>query len=979
MNSRVRAWLGTLLLILTSFVSIPAATANGCGVSVGGPFDGGDGSSGSPFLVSTASQLASMETNACLTNGYHFKQTADIDLAGVTWTPLGTAFDFDGTYDGDFHTISNLTISSGDAVVNAGLFGTISGATIINLRVANADVTGSGESGVLAALVTNASTVTKIKIQNSSVETAAGRSAGAITGMTETGLSSISLVSVDADVTAGGNGGGLVGQVESGTATITNVYFSGSVAASGAYSGGIVGYGIAPVVSNAYSIGTITGGTAHRGGVIGDDGTSPDRGSVTDSFYLSSGVTPLDSAYGTAKNSAELSDIDTYPTWATTDDLGAVLDQTATEDWLVYPTINDGYPVLAWEIDAGFRNPRIFSANDFFTASSNQVVAATATTATYATKSADYLDWVLTDDAGTRAGAVWFKSRLDLSKDFEINAEVYLGDSDGGADGLAFVMQSSAATSLSTGGGLGFGSIVPALAVEFDTYPNGATTDHDHGTNDYWGIYNNPSVTGGSASTVQAVDPDNVVGTDKQFSLGNIEDDTWRAVRFTWVAETETYAASVDNNSDGDFLDAGEVLSKTGLALAGASSTFGDSPVYWGFTASTGGATNEQRVRFKQGAELLATSVANNAPAIEDESDEIFDVGGGSQTLDFTISDDQTTQAQWSVAATSSDTGKATVSAQITSATNARLTVVPAAVGSTTVTVTITDADGASASDVLTVTISSVPDAPTSLTATAGQLKADLSWTGSADPAGAAVTGYKIELNDGSGFITSTADTGSTATTATITSLLADTSYVFRVSAINALGTSSASTQSTSVVVFAPPAGPRPYEGPTDLAVAASAPSLGKGVAEGQNLVGIKAVFVGGVETSFELTDDGRLLFAIPDLTPGTYAVKFYIPANGLYLTQNIRIVESDPVTSPAFSSKVNAGSFKGYVAVYAKGYEGSRLSAKVGADWVIVPSVPAATNDLFRYVEFTGAGVDVAVRIYIDRVLVDTINLTTK
>ena len=82
--------------------------------------------------------------------------------------------------------------------------------------------------------------------------------------------------------------------------------------------------------------------------------------------------------------------------------------------------------------------------------------------------------------------------------------------------------------------------------------------------------------------------------------------------------------------------------------------------------------------------------------------------------------------------------------------------------------------------------------------------------------------------------------------------------------------------------------------------------------------------------------------------------------------------------TAPSVQ-KVNAGSFKGYVAVYAKGYEGHRLSAKVGKDWVIVPSIPAATNDLYRHVEFTGAGVDVAVRIYIDRVLVDTINLTTK
>ena len=79
---------------------------------------------------------------------------------------------------------------------------------------------------------------------------------------------------------------------------------------------------------------------------------------------------------------------------------------------------------------------------------------------------------------------------------------------------------------------------------------------------------------------------------------------------------------------------------------------------------------------------------------------------------------------------------------------------------------------------------------------------------------------------------------------------------------------------------------------------------------------------------------------------------------------------------TPASDAKVNAGSFKGYVAVYAKGYEGQRLSAKIGNDWVVVP---ALASNFERIVDFTGAGVDIAVRIYIDRVLMDTINLTTK
>ena len=90
----------------------------------------------------------------------------------------------------------------------------------------------------------------------------------------------------------------------------------------------------------------------------------------------------------------------------------------------------------------------------------------------------------------------------------------------------------------------------------------------------------------------------------------------------------------------------------------------------------------------------------------------------------------------------------------------------------------------------------------------------------------------------------------------------------------------------------------------------------------------------------------------------------------------------SDTITvgTVAAEQKVNAGSFKGYVAVYARGYEGQRLSAKIGNDWVIVdPIVNNESDDLHRTTDFTGAGVDIAVRIYIDRVLVDTINLTTK
>jgi len=119
---------------------------------------------------------------------------------------------------------------------------------------------------------------------------------------------------------------------------------------------------------------------------------------------------------------------------------------------------------------------------------------------------------------------------------------------------------------------------------------------------------------------------------------------------------------------------------------------------------------------------------------------------------------------------------------------------------------------------------------------------------------------------------------------------------------------------------------------------------------------------------TFEQADDGVDAAAAADGDAGTDDIDLEV--------EFIVTVGSAPV-----DQKVNAGSFKGYVAVYARGYEGSRLSAKVGKDWVVVPSIVnnQENGTLFRVVEFTGAGYDVAVRIYIDRVLVDTINLTTK
>jgi hypothetical protein len=955
-------------------IGVPAAFANGCGNGGpnGGPFDGGEGSAGSPFLVSTAGQLQDLDLGVCL--GYEFRQTNNIDLSGVTWTPIGTSADFTGKYDGGFHVISGLSVSG---ATNAGLFGTISAATIKNLILSGPVVSGSGNTGALVGYTRNGSTITKVLIQDGSV-TSTGNLAGGITGMTQGAQSSITLVAVDAAVSGAANAGGLVGQVESGSASITDVSFQGSVFAGGQSAGGIVGYGINQIIDKAYSIGTITGANNHRGGIIGL--SAGESASTTNSFFLDTGVTQLSSNYATAKTSTELKTLSTYSgaTWAITD--GASGDAVKpANNWVINEAINSSNPILAWQVGS-------VSSSDFLTAQSGgQVVAPTRVSATYAGVTREYLDWVLTDNAGNRAGAIWYKTRLNLSGDFEINAEIYLGDSNAGADGLAFVLQQNNTNSVTVGGGLGFNGIVPALAVEFDTYPNGVVTDHTDVTNDYWGIYNNPSVENGSAGIDQAVDPDNVAGTDVQFSLGDIEDGLWRAVRFSWVASSKTFQARIDNNRDGDFADSGELLSKTGLTLTGVRSTFGSNPVYAGFTASTGGLKSEQRVRFSSPTGLSARTFANNAPTIQDQSNQVIDLAGGAQNVDLTIADSATLQSQWRVSVSSSNTGVATATASITSATNARVALTPVAAGQSTVTVTVTDADGVSVSDsfvvTVTVTLAAVPGAATSITAAATDLSVNLSWTAPASDGGSPVTGYRVEysINAGANWSAQTANTGSSATTATFTGLTAGESYLFRLYTFNAVGNSVVSTVSNSVDIVAPVsnAPSAPYVAPTITGgfSIGTVPADKKVAFEitGTNLEEITRVTVGDIEVRIVSQTANKLNLELPALTPGPKDLTFFFIRGSL--TQKSAFVVSE-LSEKAAVSKVNAGLFKGFVALYAKGHEGKRFSAKVGKDWVVIPSLG---SNFERIVEFTGVGYELQVRIFIDRVLVDTISLTTK
>ncbi len=116
-------------------------------------FEGGDGTEENPYQVATAEQLNAVRNNLSA----YYIQTADIDLSGVEWEPIGNQryvtegnlhtpedVEFSGSFDGRGHKILNLTLRNNtDSWLNYGLFGYSKG-IIQNIRIENLDINING-------------------------------------------------------------------------------------------------------------------------------------------------------------------------------------------------------------------------------------------------------------------------------------------------------------------------------------------------------------------------------------------------------------------------------------------------------------------------------------------------------------------------------------------------------------------------------------------------------------------------------------------------------------------------------------------------------------------------------------------------------------------------------------------------------------------------------------------------------------------
>lgn len=291
----------------------------------------------SPYLISDAEDLKNFRDliNAEASSTLSARLTADIDLNSEEWIPIypasGYATEaFAGTFDGDGHTISGLSINSNKS--NQGLFGLINGAEIKNLNVCG-NVTSSNNyvGGIVGKI--QQGTVSNCSFSGSVTTTKIGGYAGGISGYAGNGVSqtaSISGCSNNADVN-GGVIGGIAGYAK--FSAITDCYNTGSVTGSG-HTGGIAGQIMNnTILENCYSAAEITGG-ANTGGIAGWNG-------VTDGIRNCYWTQPDDCCKGgTGTADANCSQI-TSP-----DGLRDKLGNAFSED---ISNINNGYPILNWQ------------------------------------------------------------------------------------------------------------------------------------------------------------------------------------------------------------------------------------------------------------------------------------------------------------------------------------------------------------------------------------------------------------------------------------------------------------------------------------------------------------------------------------------------------------------------------------------------------------------------------------------------------
>ena len=381
-----------LLLVLTMVFSLMPAALAADTLS-------GSGTEDDPYLLATAADLKAFRdmANAEASSKLCATLTADIDLGGEAWTPFEPSSGYvsqayAGTFDGANHTIKGLSVNLTSST-GAGLFGTVCGATIKNLKVeGNVSASSSVFVGGIVGRTQTSATIDSCSFAGTVTSTKKNGAAGTagIVGRVNTGTVTITNCANTATINGtGAIAAGILGNGGSNKVTIENCYNTGAISGQ-YYASGICGSSTIKAqtssIRNCYNSGTIT---ATNGGSYYAGITANFKGTISNSYYANPAA---DALAGTTPATA----IAVTSPEGLADKLGnAFKEDTAGA--------NNGYPILVWQAGEVVQpDPRIeLTGSDTLWRTTND--AQPQTTITAACKDMDedtHVDWTLTEGEG---------------------------------------------------------------------------------------------------------------------------------------------------------------------------------------------------------------------------------------------------------------------------------------------------------------------------------------------------------------------------------------------------------------------------------------------------------------------------------------------------------------------------------------------------------------------------------------------------
>ena len=323
----------------------------------------GDGSEQNPFLIENEAQLSHLQqtvTTGETYQGKFFRLTADLDMGGKQMPSIGHYNDyttqenpelvreskvFRGTFDGDFHTIDNLTIVSNNAEATLGGLGlfTVSypETRICNLTLGQGVTVEGSEFDNVGGFVGYSAGGNVENCRILGTVNGGGMNVGGIVGSVEESMTITGCVNAGRLV-GHSFAGGIVGYAN--LSKIQNCYSSAVISCPlASWVGGILGWAVESTVNNCYAIGPVEAEV----GSIWMPGKSPicaelEKSSASDCYYVEAltGCKPLSEQAGvTAVTEEEMKAADMIAK------LNANLSANA---WGVGA---DGFPALLWEID----------------------------------------------------------------------------------------------------------------------------------------------------------------------------------------------------------------------------------------------------------------------------------------------------------------------------------------------------------------------------------------------------------------------------------------------------------------------------------------------------------------------------------------------------------------------------------------------------------------------------------------------------